>query len=74
MTMDRHDRDEGPGTGGGPVDWMTLLERAVAARPHVTPADVRRMVPALGDWADKRLAKHIVLARARLAAKAAGKG
>ena len=59
---------------GGAVDWMVLLERAVAAQPHATPADIRRIAPALGDWADKRLVKHIVLARARLAAKAAGKG
>jgi len=60
---------ETEGGGEAAVDWMELLERAVAARPHATPADIRRAAPALRDWADKRLAKHIVLARHRLAAR-----
>lgn len=58
-------RTERPGT----IDWMALLDRAVAAHPFATPSDVRRLAPELRDWADKRLAKHIVLARQRLASR-----
>lgn len=67
--MSSENRVAAGASGGQDVDWMALLERAVAAHPHATPDDVRRAAPELRDWADKRLAKHIVLTRQRLAAR-----
>lgn len=69
MRMDHEGKDSG--TEGAFIDWMGALERVLEARPYATPADVRAMAPELRDWADKRLAKNIVLTRQRLAARRA---
>jgi hypothetical protein len=66
------DRGEDGGTGAG-IDFMAALERVLRAKPYATPADVRSLAPELRDWADKRLAKNIVLMRQRLAARQEGR-
>lgn len=66
---------EGDGArSAGAIDFMAALERVLAAKPFATPADVRAMAPELRDWADKRLAKNIVLIRQRLAARDSADG
>ncbi len=67
-------QDDRAGSGGGgdaSIDFMAALERVLAQKPYATPADVRALAPELRDWADKRLAKNIVLTRQRLAARRA---
>jgi hypothetical protein len=63
---------DGEQRGAAAIDFMAALERVLAAKPFATPADVRAMAPELRDWADKRLAKNIVLIRQRLAARDGG--
>lgn len=62
-------QEGGGDQGEGAIDFMAALERVLAVKPYATPADVRRLAPELRDWADKRLAKNIVLTRMRLAAR-----
>ena len=70
--MTRNDEPRPAGDPAVSIDFMAALERVLLARPYATPADVRRMAPELRDWADKRLAKNIVLTRLRLAARSDG--
>ena len=65
-------QEGGEDRGAEAIDFMATLERVLAAKPYATPADVRAMAPELRDWADKRLAKNIVLTRLRLAARGVG--
>ena len=62
-------QEDGEQGGAAAIDFMAALERVLTVKPYATPADVRAMAPELRDWADKRLAKNIVLTRLRLAAR-----
>ena len=66
---DKMTQEGGEERGAAAIDFMAALERVLRVKPYATPADVRAMAPDLRDWADKRLAKNIVLTRLRLAAR-----